>query len=153
MPVPFRLTSRLWLRLLGSPVPAGAALLLVGLAARPALAQETPPARVLVTGTVRDAAGRALEQVVVGVEGMPGGTSTDERGRFTLSVVRPLSGKAPVLALRRLGYRTERISLNLDQPRELELTLQEDSRALGQRDGAGPHRCHRYPRAGEHSAT
>ena len=131
MPLSFRLTSRLWLRLLGSPVPVGAALLLAGLAGRPALAQVTPPIRVLITGVVRDAAGQVLEQVVVGVEGQPGGTSTDERGRFSLSVARPAGGKAPVLALRRLGYRTERVTLNLDQPRELALTLQEDSRALG----------------------
>ncbi|MFD2787319.1 TonB-dependent receptor [Hymenobacter rubripertinctus] len=130
MPFSFRLNFRLGLRLLGSPVPAGALVLLAGVAARPALAQVSPAARVLVAGVVRDAAGQPLEQVIVGVEGQPGGTSTDERGRFSLSVARPPGGKAPVLVLRRLGYRTERVTLSLDQPRELELTLQEDSRAL-----------------------
>ena len=118
----FRAQSAVWLRLLVAPVVP--ALL-------PALAHAQQTARVLLTGTVRDAAGRPLEQVAVGVEGMPGGTSTDDRGRFALNVVRPLSSKPPVLVIRRLGYRTERVVLDLSNQRELVLTMQEDSRALG----------------------
>ncbi|MET4104831.1 TonB-dependent receptor plug domain-containing protein [Hymenobacter sp. UYP22] len=118
----FRAQSAVWLGLLVAPVvPA--------LLPAPAQAQQT--SRVLLTGTVRDAAGRPLEQVAVGVEGMPGGTSTDDRGRFALNVVRPLGSKPPVLVIRRLGHRTERIQLDLSSQRELVLTMQEDSRALG----------------------
>ncbi|MDU0370111.1 TonB-dependent receptor plug domain-containing protein [Hymenobacter endophyticus] len=118
----FRAQSAVWLGLLAAPVvPA--------LLPAPVQAQQT--SRVLLTGTVRDAAGRPLEQVAVGVEGMPGGTSTDDRGRFALNVVRPLGSKPPVLVIRRLGHRTERIPLDLSSQRELVLTMQEDSRALG----------------------
>ncbi|RYU83350.1 TonB-dependent receptor [Hymenobacter persicinus] len=87
-------------------------------------------ARVLVTGTVRDAAGQPLELVGVGVEGQPGGTNTDSRGRFSLSVARPGSGRAPVLVARRLGYVAVRQPLNLDSPADVTLTLAADNRAL-----------------------
>ncbi|WP_426491999.1 TonB-dependent receptor [Hymenobacter sp. 102] len=118
----FRAHSVLCVRLL-----LGAAAAVAG----PVAVQAQQPARVLLTGTVRDAAGQPLEQVAVGVEGMPGGTSTDDKGRFALSVVRPLGSKPPVLVIRRLGYRTERVVLDLATQRELTLTLQEDSRSLG----------------------
>ncbi|MCA8830240.1 TonB-dependent receptor [Hymenobacter pini] len=118
----FRAHSVLYLRLL---------LVAAAPAVVPASVQAQQAARVLITGTVRDAAGQPLEQVAVGVEGMPGGTSTDDKGRFALNVVRPLGSKLPVLVIRRLGYRTERISLDLGSQRELTLTMQEDSRALG----------------------
>ncbi|WP_052346378.1 TonB-dependent receptor [Hymenobacter swuensis] len=132
MPVRFRVQSAypaLWLRLLLQPLPVATAMAL--LVSLDTMGQAGQTARVLVTGTVRTAAGQPLEQVAIGVEGMPGGTSTDDRGRFALSVVRPLSSKAPVLVIRRLGFRTERITLNLDSQRELTLTMQEDSRSLG----------------------
>ncbi|OWP62272.1 colicin receptor [Hymenobacter amundsenii] len=124
MLLPLRVSARLWLRLLTGPAPATAALLL--LASGPVLAQTT---RVTVAGTVRDAAGQPLEQVTVGVEGQPGGTSTDEQGRFSLPVTRPAAGAAaPVLVLRRLGFRPERLPLNLNQPiRPLAVTLQDDA--------------------------
>jgi hypothetical protein len=109
------------------PLPAVG--LLVLLAAPTAMAQQT--ARVLVTGTLRNAAGQPLEQVSVGVEGQPGGTTTDDLGRFGLNVVRPLSGKSPVLVVRRLGYQTLRVPVNLSEQRELTLTLTEESSALG----------------------
>ncbi|GAB3293339.1 TonB-dependent receptor [Hymenobacter tenuis] len=116
------------LLLLVRPLPAAVGVV-AGCTISAAYGQQA--GRVLVTGTVRDAAGQPLEQVAIGVEGMPGGTNTDDRGRFALNVVRPLSGKAPVLVLRRLGYQTLRVPLILDEQRELELTLAEDSRALG----------------------
>ncbi|UYZ64105.1 TonB-dependent receptor [Hymenobacter weizhouensis] len=112
---------------LRASVLAGPALLAAPF--RPvAVAQQA--ARVLVTGTVLDAAGQPLGQVAVGVEGLPGGTSTDDRGRFAVSVVRPLGGRPPVLVVRRLGFATQRLPLDLDQQRELSITLLEDSRAL-----------------------
>ncbi|GGG50584.1 TonB-dependent receptor [Hymenobacter glacieicola] len=129
MPKLFRSRSGLWLPLLLQAVPVGAVLTLTVSPVSTVQAQQT--ARVLVTGTVRDAAGQPLEQVAVGVEGLVGGTSTDDRGRFALPVVRPLSGKAPVLVVRRLGYQTQRLTLNLQEQRELTLTLSEDTRALG----------------------
>ena len=64
-------------------------------------AQAQQTARVLITGTVRDASGAPLEQVSLGVEGQPGGTNTDDKGRFALNVVRPLTGKQPTLVARR----------------------------------------------------
>ncbi|MBX0289654.1 carboxypeptidase-like regulatory domain-containing protein [Hymenobacter sp. HSC-4F20] len=126
----FRSYSGLWLAWLLRPLPVGVTLALTAGPLPVALAQQ-PAARVVVSGTVRDAAGQPLEQVAVGVEGAPGGTTTDERGRFTLSVGRPVSGKAPVLVLRRLGYQTQRIPLSSSEPRELTLTLAEDARSLG----------------------
>ncbi|UOQ77236.1 TonB-dependent receptor [Hymenobacter sp. 5516J-16] len=129
MPKLFRSRSGLWLPLLLQAVPVGVGLGLIVGPASTVQAQQT--ARVLVTGTVRDAAGQPLEQVAVGVEGLVGGTSTDDRGRFALPVVRPLNGKAPVLVARRLGYQTQRLTLNLQEQRELSLTLTEDTRALG----------------------
>ncbi|RSK49853.1 TonB-dependent receptor [Hymenobacter rigui] len=130
MPQLFRAQSAMWLRLLLQPRPVALSVALAaGLSTTTLQAQQT--ARVLVTGTVLDAAGLPLEQVAVGVEGMPGGSTTDDRGRFALSVVRPLGAKAPVLVIRRLGYRTERVVLDLNSQRELALTMQEDSRALG----------------------
>ncbi|PJJ60400.1 TonB-dependent receptor [Hymenobacter chitinivorans] len=87
-------------------------------------------ARVLITGTVRDAGGAVLEQVSIGVEGQPGGTNTDDKGRFALNVVRPLSGKAPTLVARRLGYQAQRLVLNLSDTRDLTITLVLDPRAL-----------------------
>ncbi|SET39108.1 TonB-dependent receptor [Hymenobacter actinosclerus] len=128
---PVSVPTRLWLRLLTTPAArsgaAAAALLLAGLAA-PALAQTS---RTTVTGVVRDVTGRPLEDVTVGVEGQTGGTNTDERGRFTLSVLRPAAGgAAPVLILRRLGYRPERLKLDLSQNPEVRVALAEDGRAL-----------------------
>ncbi|TGE18095.1 TonB-dependent receptor [Hymenobacter elongatus] len=95
-----------------------------------ALAQQA--ARVLITGTVRDAAGTPLEQVSVGVEGQPGGTNTDDAGRFALSVVRPLTGKPPTLVTRRLGYQPQRLVLNLAENRELSITLALAPRAMSE---------------------
>jgi hypothetical protein len=65
------------------------------------------------------------------VEGQPGGTTSDELGRFTLSVPLPSNGKTPILVVRRLGYKTQRITLNLTETRELSITLTEDTRSLG----------------------
>ncbi|TGE24392.1 TonB-dependent receptor [Hymenobacter aquaticus] len=93
-----------------------------------ARAQQT--ARVLITGTITDASGAPLEQVSLGIEGQPGGTNTDDKGRFALSVVRPLGGKQPTLVARRLGYQAQRIVLNLSETRELTITLALDTRAL-----------------------
>ncbi|WP_019946695.1 TonB-dependent receptor [Hymenobacter aerophilus] len=124
------LPARWWLQLAVPVVRPGAAalLLLAGLAPATALAQAS---RVTVAGTVRDGSGRPLEDVTVGVEGQPGGTNTDERGRFVLSVLRSAAGAAaPMLVVRRLGYRPERLTLDLSQNPELRLVLAEDGRAL-----------------------
>ncbi|SNC63149.1 Outer membrane receptor proteins, mostly Fe transport [Hymenobacter gelipurpurascens] len=123
----FLARQTLCLLFLQQPLPA-VGLLLV-LTAPVAVAQQV--GRVLVTGTLRNAAGQPLEQVSVGVEGQPGGTTTDDLGRFGLNVVRPLSGKSPVLVVRRLGYRTLRVPINLSEQRELSLTLTEETSALG----------------------
>ncbi|WBA43047.1 TonB-dependent receptor [Hymenobacter canadensis] len=86
--------------------------------------------RITLSGTVRDAAGQPLEQVGVGVEGQPGGTVTDSKGRFTLSV--PRTGRPAVLVARSLRYRAQRLPVVLSEDRpELSLTLQTDSRTLG----------------------
>ncbi|SHJ22321.1 Outer membrane receptor proteins, mostly Fe transport [Hymenobacter daecheongensis DSM 21074] len=93
-------------------------------------AQAQQAARILITGTVRDAGGQPLELVGVGIEGQPGGTNTDARGRFALSVTRPQSGKPPVLVARRLGFGALRVPLDLSSGAELNLTLTPDSRAI-----------------------
>ena len=107
-----------------SLLPSAATMLAVG----PATAQQTE--RITITGTVRDAAGQPLELVGVGVEGQPGGTSTDAKGRFTLSVLR--TGRPAVLVVRSLRYRALRVPLTLSESQpELNLTMQADTRALG----------------------
>lgn len=71
-------------------------------------AQQTA-ARILVSGTVRDADGQPLELVDVGVEGQLGGTTTDTGGQFSLRVTPPAPGApALVLVARRLGYKSLR---------------------------------------------
>ena len=95
-------------------------------------AQAQQAARVLVSGQVRDAAGQPLPEVSVGVEGQPGAVSTDAGGRFRLSVARPPAGApAPVLVVRSLGYQPLRQPLDLIGNQPLTLTLQTDSRAIG----------------------
>jgi hypothetical protein len=101
------------------------------------LAQQAPapPAAVqtsVLTGTVRDAQGQPLELVVVGLEGQPGGATTDAQGSFTLRLLRPVSGPA-VLVARRLGYQTLRQPLRLPEAagQPLRLALLADARALG----------------------
>ncbi|QJX48625.1 TonB-dependent receptor [Hymenobacter taeanensis] len=113
------------LQLLGHPLSAMA--LLCTVAAPAAVAQQ--PERVVVSGTLLDAAGNPLDQVSVGVEGQPGGTTSDELGHFSLSV--PRATGAQVLVVRRLGYKTQRIPLALTEQRDLHLTLTEDTRSLG----------------------
>ncbi|WP_375437544.1 carboxypeptidase-like regulatory domain-containing protein [uncultured Hymenobacter sp.] len=104
-----------------------APLALVVVAPATAVAQQT---RITISGTVRDADGQPVELVGVGVEGQPGGTSTDSNGRFTLTVVR--TGRPAVLVVRGLRFKVLRVPLTLtDDQRELQLTLQSDARALG----------------------
>jgi hypothetical protein len=105
--------------------------------AGPVLAQQAPvPAALaqatVLTGTVRDAQDQPLELVVVGLEGQPGGATTDAQGNFTLRLLRPVSGPA-VLVARRLGYQTLRQPLRLPEAagQPLRLALQVDARALG----------------------
>ncbi|QKG56451.1 TonB-dependent receptor [Hymenobacter sp. BRD128] len=109
-----------------SSLPAAGPVLAQQVSA-PAAAQTT-----VLTGTVRDAQGQHLELVVVGLEGQPGGATTDAQGRFTLRLLRPVSGLA-VLVVRRLGYQTLRQPLRLPEAagQPLRLALQVDARALG----------------------
>jgi hypothetical protein len=97
-----------------------------------ALAQATVLTGTVLTGTVRDAQGQPLELVVVGLEGQPGGATTDAQGNFTLRLLRSVSGPA-VLVARRLGYQTLRQPLRLPEAasQPLRLALQVDARALG----------------------
>ncbi|QNP51744.1 hypothetical protein H9L05_17540 [Hymenobacter qilianensis] len=55
--------------------------LLLVLVGAGAMAQQTAT-RVVVSGSVRDANGQPLELVDIGVEGQPGGTTTDAGGNF-----------------------------------------------------------------------
>ncbi|TGD80347.1 TonB-dependent receptor [Hymenobacter wooponensis] len=109
--------------------PLGGAGVLYMLTVPTALAQQTE--RIVVTGTLLDAAGKPLDQVNVEVEGQPGGTVSDDEGHFSLSVPRPSSSKAPVLVVRRLGYKTQRVVLSPTAPREVSIVLMEDTRSLG----------------------
>ncbi|WP_227606217.1 TonB-dependent receptor [Hymenobacter translucens] len=108
--------------------PGGWLLLLALFCSLAAGAQ--PGGRVTVAGVVRDAAGQPVEQVAVGVEGQTGGTNTDSQGKFQLSVAAGTGNRAPVLVLRRLGYQTVRVPLDLTASQDLSITLGTDSRAL-----------------------
>ncbi|WP_400190916.1 carboxypeptidase regulatory-like domain-containing protein [Hymenobacter sp. B81] len=105
----------------------------VGAASAAWAQQPAAPVRAELRGTVRDAAGRALEQVSVALEGQPGGTSTDEDGRFRLRLPRLEPGQPAVLVVRRLGYATQRRPLSAAQlagGAELSFSLQTDARSL-----------------------
>lgn len=107
-------------------------LILLGAALTPLTVVAQQPARVQVTGSVRDAAGAPLELVVVGVEGQATGTTTDSQGRFSLSLPRPGAGSpAPVLIVRRVGYQVQRHPLDLAGNPPLALTLRTDNRLGG----------------------
>ena len=87
------------------------------------------------TGTVRDAQGRPLELVVVGLVGQPGGATTAADGTFALrlpAAARP--GQVVVLMARRLGYQPLRQPLRLPAAGgaspALSLVLQPDAQAL-----------------------
>ncbi|RTQ45705.1 TonB-dependent receptor [Hymenobacter gummosus] len=101
-----------------------------------ALAQQPAPApgRVELRGTVRDAAGRPVEQAAVAVEGQPGGTNTEDDGRFRLTVARPAAGTPLVLVVQRLGYATTRRSISArelaDGRADLSVVLEASARAL-----------------------
>lgn len=109
--------------------PAGA-----GLPVAVAQAQQPATSRVELRGTVLDADGRPVEQAAVAVEGQPGGTSTDEAGRFRLSAARPAAGRSLVLVVQRLGYATLRRPLPAqelaDGRAELSVRLEASTRAL-----------------------
>ena len=93
----------------------------------------TPGSIVVVTGSLRDAAGQPLELAAVGIEGQPGGSNTNAAGAFSLRVRVPAAGQALVLVVRRLGYLPLRQPLRLpaDAARPLALTLRLDPKALG----------------------
>ncbi|HEX8329369.1 MAG TPA: TonB-dependent receptor plug domain-containing protein [Hymenobacter sp.] len=95
--------------------------------------QAALPEVITVTGTLRDANGQVLELAVVGVEGQPGGATTDAKGEFSLPVRLPEPGKATVLVIRRLGYLSLRVPLRLpeDAQQPLELVMRLDTKALG----------------------
>jgi hypothetical protein len=113
-------------------LPPAAALAL------PVARAQQPAGRVELRGTVRDAAGQPVEQASVAVPGQPGGTNTDEAGRFRLSVARPdgssAGGGTLVVVVQRLGYATVRRPLSArelaDGTVELSISLEASSRAL-----------------------
>ena len=101
-------------------------------------AQVAPPASsaasiVTVAGTLRDANGQPLELAAVGVEGLPGGANTAADGSFALKVTVNGPGQPYVLVVRRLGFLTLRLPLQLpaDAVRPLRLTMRLDTKALG----------------------
>lgn len=123
-------------------VPPTVARLLIGLsllgAASPVWAQVLPgtgsaAATLALTGTISDANGQPLELAIVGIEGEPGGVSTNTGGAFRLKVQMPAPGQVLVLVVHRLGYLTQRLPLALpgDAGRPLRLTMRVDQRALG----------------------
>ncbi|WP_133272878.1 TonB-dependent receptor plug domain-containing protein [Hymenobacter radiodurans] len=117
-------------RLRNKPLRLLLTLLLV-LVGTGVMAQQTAN-RILVSGTVRNADGQPLELVDIGVEGQPGGTTTDTGGQFSLRVTPPAPGApALVLVARRLGYKVLRTPLDLTKNAPQRLTLTTDARALG----------------------
>ena len=86
----------------------------------------------VISGTLRDAEGKPLELASVGVEGQAIGGNTGPDGSFSLQVRVVSEGKSVVLVVRRLGYLTLRVPLQLpaDAARPLRLAMRLDTKAL-----------------------
>ncbi|MGI4874484.1 MAG: TonB-dependent receptor [Janthinobacterium lividum] len=82
----------------------------LALAQQPAAPAQTGP--ITLRGTVLDAQGQPVEDVVVGVEGQPGSTRTAANGTFALPLT-PRPGQPTVLVVQRLGYQPQRQTLRL----------------------------------------
>lgn len=84
----------------------------------------------IIRGSVKDANGKAVEAASVAIVGEPGGTVTDQRGRYEIRV-------APyrdwVLAFSFIGFATEKINIKLNpgEVRNLDIRLSETARDLG----------------------
>ncbi|MFY0253815.1 TonB-dependent receptor [Chitinophaga sp. 30R24] len=68
---------------------------------------EVPVAVITITGIVKDSTGSPLERVNVHVKGTTSGTSTDQHGKFTLTV----PDKNAVLQFTYLGYVTQEVTV------------------------------------------
>ncbi len=91
------------------------------------LAQE----RAVVYGTISDEKGRPLELVNVAISGLPGGTSTDARGRYQLEVP---ANKDVYIGYSFVGYEkaVELVNLSVGERKEINRTLKSTSTVLPQ---------------------
>ena len=78
----------------------------------------TAQERALVTGKVKDERGKALELVNVAISGLPGGTSTDAKGRYKLTV--PANTEV-IIAFSFVGYQMEVEQINLSPGEEKQI--------------------------------
>lgn len=78
------------------------------------------------SGTVRNKEGEPLASASVSLKGGSSGTTTDEKGAFSISV--PSSIQKPVLVISILNYQTSEISI--DGRKNIEIILQKDERSM-----------------------
>ncbi|MBL7923019.1 MAG: TonB-dependent receptor [Bacteroidia bacterium] len=84
----------------------------------------------ILRGVVRDSIGKPIEAVSVSINGEPGGTITDQKGKYELRVS-PYRELTIVFSF--IGYGTEKISVKLNpgEERNLDIRLRNTSKILG----------------------
>jgi TonB-linked SusC/RagA family outer membrane protein len=90
---------------------------------KPEMVSEVPEKFAMVQGTVFNAAGEALVGVSVTVKGLDRGTSTDEKGKFSIDA--PLNS---VLVFTYIGFETK--ELKIANQKNVSITLTESNRSL-----------------------
>lgn len=82
--------------------------------------------KVVLSGTVTDKHGTPLPQVTIAVENTTSGTYTDDNGRYSL----PITPGKHTLVVSYVGYQTLKTSLNIQQNKKADFTLEESSVTL-----------------------
>lgn len=82
--------------------------------------------KVVLSGTVTDKHGTPLPQVTIAVENTTSGTYTDDNGRYSL----PITPGKYTLVVSYVGYQTLKTSLNIQQNKKADFTLEESSVTL-----------------------
>jgi len=107
-------------------VTLGALLFIIGINFPLGLAAQTSTNGIPVTGVVLDQKGEAIIGANVFVKGEISGTATDADGNFSIQVPNENS----VLQISYLGFKTQEIRVG--NKRKIDVTLAEDSKALGE---------------------
>ena len=99
--------------------------------------------KVVLSGTVTDKHGTPLPQVTIAVENTTSGTYTDDNGRYSL----PITPGKHTLVVSYVGYQTLKTSLNIQQNKKADFTLEESSVTLNSVEVYGSTPCRFRPKA------